>query len=391
MSKLALALLTVSSFAGAAKWDKANNPHNFTFLTKKPMEYRLTELKTEASLSNSHYIWSENYWPSMLGGIAYRWNKEPNSEPFKYKKPTKAELAKMSVSELEQLSPAEKYDIYMSDDKYTLTNKVLGMNSPEELWWEGICDGWSMAAVNHAEPQRVDLMSKDKSVVVPFGSTDVKGLLSFYYAKVQGKDAPYARVGTRCSVLGKVPGEAFPEDTDRDMPNSRDALSENCRDTNAGAFHVVITNMIGIIDHGFIAEVDRFNDVWNQPVGAYTSEIFDEGQSPTMEQRRNGISKIVRVKLDMIYGEELNLLRDPGEEGGYVSMDPVTGTPAQTTSIRSYEYTLELNIKGEIVGGEWISESRPDFLWLKGKASDFGVGKKGFNLSGLNKIYKAVE
>lgn len=385
---LPIALMTLSTFVMAEKWNQANNPSNFSFVMKKAMEYNFSKLPLKASLSNSHYIWSENYWPSMLGGISYRWNNEPNTEPFKYKLLSKSELSKLSTEELEKLSPAEKYDIYMGNYDYPLTKKVLSMNSPEELWWEGICDGWALASVNHIEPKRVNLKNKDGSLTVPFGSTDVKGLLSFYYAKVQDEGA-YARVGKRCSVEGKVPGEDHEYDEVRTMPSPKDADSENCRDTNAGAFHVVISNMIGLMDHGFIAEVDRFNDVWNQPVGEFSSEVVEELQ-PNIAQRKEGIAKLLRVKTTMIYGDELNLLNDPQAEGGFVSMDPVTGTPAQTTAFKDYEYLLELDIRGLVVGGVWISDSRPDFIWLKETSKDFGKGKKAFNLSGLNKIYSPV-
>jgi hypothetical protein len=66
--------------------------------------------------------------------------------------------------------------------------------------------------------------------------------------------------------------------------------------------------------------------------------------------------------------------------------DPVTTTPAQTFTTRYYEYTLELDPVGSVIGGEWISETRPDFLWVKEKAKTF-TGK----LSGLNAIYKPFE
>lgn len=39
-----------------------------------------------------------------------------------------------------------------------------------------------------------------------------------------------------------------------------------------------------------------------------------------------------------------------------------------------YRYRLELNAKGEIIGGNWISQERPDFLWNMSKprfTSDF--------------------
>ena len=149
---------------------------------------------------------------------------------------------------------------------------------------------------------------------------------------------------------------------------------------------MALTNMIGLQDRGFVADVDHFNDVWNQPVGEYSAQIVAQ-RSPTPREASIGAAKILQVKMDMTYGEELNLLSPDyeGEEGGYMSMDPVTGTPDQTFTTRYYEYTLEIDAAGNIIGGEWISETRPDFLWIKGKAERF-VGR----FSGLNQIYQPV-
>jgi hypothetical protein len=378
----ALLLATVSS-AFAAKWDKVNDPNKFARVTGKAFTAKFSSLPLKAKLSNPHFIWSDTFWPANLGGIAYRWNSEPNPEPFKYKLFSKSEIQKMDVSELEKLSPTEKYDIFMGVFSYSLTKKVLGKNKPTDLWWEGICHGWAIAAVNHPEPARVNLLNEKDGIMVPFGSSDVKGLLDYYYAEVQ-KTKVYARIGARCGADGKVPGEAYAEDRIQAPPKPSQANAPDCSDVNAGSFHMALTNMIGLQDHGFVADVDRFNDVWNQPIGEYSSQIVDE-RLPTPQEAAIGAAKILRIKMDMTYGEELNLLRpeDAEEEGGFMSMDPVTTTPWQTFTTRYYEYNLELDAAGNVIGGSWISETRPDFMWIKAKVKKF-EGR----LSGLNKIYK---
>lgn len=35
------------------------------------------------------------------------------------------------------------------------------------------------------------------------------------------------------------------------------------------------------------------------------------------------------------------------------------------------DYNLDINANGEIIGGEWKSAARPDFLWLKEKPAKF--------------------
>jgi hypothetical protein len=338
-------------------------------------------------LKDDRFGWSETFWPSNLGGIAYRWN-HPNPTPFKYKFHTKDELKNMSEEELSQLSPAELYDIAQGDYKYSLTKKVLKSYSPDDLWWEGICHGWAQAASNYPEPNKTVVTNKD-GIRVPFGASDVKGLLAMHEAS--NGDGIYARVGDRCDVEGKVPGEAFEEDGDVSMPSVEEANIPKCKDVNAGAFHVVLTNMIGIYSKGFVADVDRFNDVWNQPVVAYETTFHEELPVTPMEYN-SGIAKKIRVVTLMSYGDELEYYSpEAALEGvlGFVSKEPVSGTPAQVTTTRKYEYVLEVDSFNKVVGGEWISDARPDMLWMKAKGEKFVDGK--YPLSGLNSIYKPVQ
>lgn len=381
MNKLVLiSTLALSASALADKWDGANNPRKLEKVTGVAIVTEFSALPLTAKLSNQHYIWSDTWWRNPWGGITYRWNAEPNPENFTYRFMNRDEVKAATLGELERLSPTEKYDIYMGNYDYPLTRKVRALYNPKQEWWEGICHGWSMAAVSHVEPARNDLTNKD-GVVVPFGSTDVKGLLGFYYAKVH-KTEKSTQLGRRCSIPGKVPGEAYPQDDVRFQPPFF-LRGGNCADMNAGAFHVALANMIGLQDKGLIVEVDRYADVWNQPVGEYTSRII------STKTTKKGSE--IRIKLDMTYGEESNTM-DPQsrreEDHGFVSMDPVTGTPDQLFSTRHYEYTLELDKSGNITGGEWISNTRPDFLWLKEGAQTYS--DEGYGLSGLNDIYRPV-
>jgi len=387
MKKLVvLATVALVANAHAAKWDKSNNPNYFNPVAKIKMNAAFADLPLKAELLDNRFGWSETFWPSNVGGIAYRWNSN-DPQPFKYKLKTKAELASMSEAELSELSPAELYDVAMGDYSYSLTKKVLAKYDPKDLWWEGICHGWSLAASNYAEPGKTVVTNKD-GIKVPFGASDVKGLLAMHDA--YNSKGIYVRVGDRCSVEGKVEGEAFPEDGEVPKVSKKDAEKSECADVNAGAFHIVLASMIGLNSQGFVADVDRFNDVWNQPVTSYESVVVGE-EALTAKDIKNGVSRKVRVKTAMTYGEELvfySAEEAAKGEVGFVSKEPVTGTPAQTYSTRNYEYVLEIDIAGNIIGGEWISESRPDMLWMKKKDDKFNSSK--LPLAGLNIIYKPV-
>jgi hypothetical protein len=384
---LVLAGVTLASTAFAERWDRSNNPSNFNAITKNMMKFSLVDLPLEAKLQDESLGWSDSFWPSKRGGIAFRWN-HPDPQPFTYMLHSKEQILKMSQEELSRLSPAELYDISQGDYRFRLTRKVHRKYSPRDLWWEGICHGWAQAAANYSEPDKVVVTNRD-GVKVPFGSSDVKALLSMHDA--YNSKGRYVRVGNRCRVWGKVEGEVLAPDGDVPPVSERDANRSECRDVNAGSFHVVLTNMIGINSQSFAADVDRYSDVWNQPVTSYKSMLHEE-IALTDSDKRSGVFKKVRVTTTMVYSEELILYSPKAEASGYqgfISKEPVTGTPAQTYSEKNYEYILELDSFGNIIGGEWISETRPDMLWMKAKDARFRNGK--FRLEGLNDIYKPIK
>lgn len=391
MKSLFLAsMMIVSSSAFAELWDGGSSPANFTRLAGGiSLTTNFKSLPKNGKLADDRLGWSESYWPSNKGGIAYRWN-HPDPRPFQFKLHTKEELMRMSQDELSKLSPAELYDITNDDYNYTLTKRALSLYSPKDLWWEGICHGWAQAAINYPEPQPI-LYTNKSGIKVPMGASDIKALLAMHEA-YNYKGEIFGFAGRRCKVPGKVVGEA----DDRDHPSVRGypiaslAESPDCRDVNAGAFHVIISNMLGLHGKGFVADIDRFNDVWNQPIVGYHSQIV--GEEPLDESHRSsGIAKRVRVKMEMTYGEELKFYTPELAAAGnqnFVSKTPVTLTPHQKFLSKNYEYIVEINSSGNVIGGEWVSQTRPDFMWNYGRSKTFKSSP--MPLSHLRHIYRPL-
>lgn len=382
---IALSVLFVS-LAHAERWDANNHPNHFNKITGTPTIVKYDLLPLVGRLDDERLGWSETYWPANKGGIAYRWN-HPNPMPFAYDFHTKEELQKMSREELNKLSPAELYDISQGDYTYSLTKKTLKEFTPMDLWWEGICHGWAQAAANYPEPAQVLVRNPD-GIIVPFGSSDVKGLLAMHDA--YNSQGTYTHIGGRCSAPGKVPGEGSSRDINVSMPSEAQAESIECRDVNAGAFHVVMANMIGIQSLSLVADVDRFNDVWNQPVTSYDA-VFKEELVVEQSHYAYGVARRLRMVMKMTYGEELQFASQAAinrGEDNFVSKLPVTRTPHQEFRSKDYEYILELDANDNVIGGEWISVTRPDFLWTKRRDKKFLNGP--MPLGGLSKIYMPV-
>lgn len=374
--------------AFAELYDGSNNPSNFSRLMGTSLVIDFAGLPRTGKVSDDRTGWSETYWPSNKGGIAYRWN-HPDPQPFKYRLYTQQELLKMAPPEMAQLSPAELYDIANDDYNYTLTRKAFNLYSLRDLWWEGICHGWSQAATHYPEPAPVMIVNK-AGIRVTLGSSDVKALLSMHEA-YNYKGEAFGFIGKRCRINGKVPGEGDDRDRFRDPPADADANSSECKDVNAGAFHVVLANMIGILGKGFVADIDRYNDVWNQPIVGYSSQVVAEEPVDGV-QRSQGIERRLHIKTKFSYGEELKFYTPELAAAGnlnFVSKLPVTNTPHQKVLSRDYEYIIEMNGSGKIIGGEWISQTRPDFMWNYAKSKRFKNAP--IPLGNLGKIYRPVK
>ena len=278
--------------------------------------------------------WSSDYWPLNKGNINYRWNA-PEPIGFGLNSPDKEEVLRMDIEELKFLAPSEKFDLYLGKYKYPLKQKVGERTSPSRKEWEGICHGWAAATLNHNEPSE-KIMTNSDGVKIPFGSSDIKALLSYYYAYHFDPVSTH-QMGRRCS-RGKFCSD----------------------DMNAGAFHIVLANKLGLKGESFIADIDRGREVWNHVVYSYRTEILDSDLSPARDSAK-GTVKVIRVKTNM------RVVFNIGEN----SWLPVRGTPLQSYRDEDYEYDLDIDKYGRIIGGDWRSKKRPDFLWLVRPAKKF--------------------
>lgn len=286
--------------------------------------------------------WSGDSWRLQQGSINKRWNTE-TKEGFHYFSPTRREALTMPEELMRQLSPSEKYDIYMGRYDFPLRWEVdYGARLATE-GWEGLCHGWAGATINHPEPMAKTLMNPD-GVPVYFGSSDIKALLSYAYSKVLIKEGQ--TIGKRCD----------------ENPQLLNDEEDRCNDDlSPMSFHVVVANYIGLRGRSVIADIDRYREVWNHPVTAYESKI--EKQYKVSGGRK------VQVKTKITY-------LDVMEKN---SWDP----HPSLYSYMTMKYELDLDTKGNIIGGKWLSRERPDFLWVVSKQEQF----EGY-LSGIKDLLK---
>jgi hypothetical protein len=338
MKWMSLVLVTFLSCGAWAsideKWESNSDPEimSYFFTRQFPL------LPLEGSVYPSTKYWSGDYWALRKGNINYRWFAK-KKVGFNLNSPTKEEARRMTVAQLAELSPSEKYDLYTGRYDYPLRNEVNRIADPSAAEWEGICHGWSPATINHDEPLP-KLMRNPDGIEIPFGSSDIKALLSYYYA--YGYKIPNThQMGRRC-----FRGSFF--------NRSKDCWD----DMNAGAFHIVLANRVGIEGRSFIMDLERYREVWNHPVTDYKSRVLRE--TPPWSDSAPGTKKVIEVETLIHY------LDDNGND-----WNRVMGTPKQMVKKVTYRYLLDIDENGAIIGGKWMSTSRPDFLWYVGKVRKF--------------------
>lgn len=313
---LLFALLVILAKTYAETWDSMNAPTILdNILPGMTFQYKLQSLPTEGTVGFKP--WSDTYWPDYQRGIANRWNSR--FQATSYRLNSKNQLMSMTRQQLKELSPAEKFDIYNGRYDYPTVHTEWSRTSTTTPTWMGLCDGWATSSVAYYQPEPVTLVNSD-GLEVYFGSSDIKALLSYFlvmYAKV----SPMLGVGGRCDA----------------HLNARTANLPECRDINAGSFHVLLANMIGVNRFAFTFDKDRGHEVWNHPIMQYKTTLRPHGATSVM------------ANTVVLYATET----DPkweSFEGKILRED--------------YQYILELDGSGNIVGGHHLTYTHPDSAWI---------------------------
>lgn len=284
-------------------------------------------LPLSGEIRDKEKFWSGDSWRLSRGAINFRWNS-PAEESFNYRSPGSREVSAMTMEELSKLSPAEKYDLLMGRYDYPLKYEVDELARTGIESWEGLCHGWAAASLNHKGPVAKVLVNPD-GIKIPFGVSDIKALLTYTYSKMligEGQSK-----GKRCE-------------------NDSTYIDENCDDDlTAVAFHAVLTNKLGLRGESFIADVDRFKEVWNHPILSFESRIQQMFSTP------GGKTAIITTRLSYI---------DVVEKNSWESLPDVI-------SYMTVKYELKMDSRGNMQTGKWISRDRPDFLWTLNKPEFF--------------------
>ncbi|MBK7860462.1 MAG: hypothetical protein IPJ65_17985 [Archangiaceae bacterium] len=337
-------------------WSAADSPYLFS----ADLETRLDALPLAGEAA--HVPWPGSYWPVSGDSINLRWGSG-DSAAKKYERAFGGSGVEDAVSRAHGIEGATGQracvrdgdcDAQRGESCALRRGKSSGRCIPG--WW-GICHAWTPAAMLWPEPRRAVVRNG-----VTFEPQDLKALASLVHDRTKTKFASL-RCGTQ---LGSFAFDHYGRPTDA-----------SCRDTNAGTYHVLLANWLGRMRQPFAEDRTIDDEVWNQPLRSY--RVLSKREVGAAEANRlvgaggsvwsfnPGAARLVAVSTEVKYVSE----SEPSV--GYVG----SGVDPYTRSDR-YDYVLELDRNGKIIGGEWgqsSQKSHPDFVWLPlGPAADSAAG-----------------
>ncbi|MCI5121411.1 MAG: hypothetical protein D3908_09540 [Candidatus Electrothrix sp. AUS4] len=322
--------------------------------------------------------WSDDYWAIYLGVLGHRYADShfPGSwdwkENFDYiqSNPAQRIVESGNRDAVNRLSPSEKYDLLVGDSKMTLTEKMWEegrkyyTRNGEVETWMGLCHGWAPAAYMLPRPTApATVLAADGKTFITFYPSDIKALATLLWAKTQN---PSRFIGGRCN--------------DKDPavdPATGRILAGKCFDTNPGTWHLAVVNQIGVSRRSMVLDATYDYEVWNQPVVGYTYRYFH----PQKMRYARSLPEASALKTSFD-NDRFRKYRDRETDtivGIAMDISYVVETqPAQRTSdsdrndsvhTARYYYDLELDMAGNIIGGEWYQNAHPDFLWTPEKGT----------------------
>ncbi len=362
--------------------------------------------------------WSDDYWAIYRGILGARYVTSGFDQRFSPWTFYKNLVANYTLSQvlggvvpegskvisIDDLSPSEKYDLItgtvVEGKKGALTEMMWketegSQNSEGQVeTWMGICHGWAPAAYMLKRPLKP---VTGVTVKLPSGKTkditlypaDIKALASLLYAR---SNFSTKFVGRRCN--------AKDSDIKKDPKTGR-ILDLGCFDIFPSTWHMAAVNQIGVAHRSFVMDATFDYEVWNQPVESYSYSYFNPATGKQTKSLKDAtvpyaafaskdkfggstgpravrnreagkeVDKLVGVMMDVTYVVEVqpqHLAQDGVEQDGRKTVQ--------------YVYDLEINKKGEIIGGEWYNNAHPDFLWTPAKDVEIRTAEAGLKWDG---------
>lgn len=244
----------VATSNAALRWESADSPS----IMSNDLVYNLSELPLSGEVTS--IPWPGSYWPTFQDSINYRWaGDDVESAVEKFSRAFDIAGLDTRVSEYSGIL-SQRYGTSCTSDSEC--NSGYGEACAKRRGesegyciptWFGLCHAWSPASI--LEPEPIMAVAKND---VTFRVNDLKALLTLAYNQVTTRF-----VSLRCNESngrGEIEYDRYGRPTGSDT---------ECRDTNPGTFHVLMTNYLGLRKLAFVEDRIFDDQVWNQPLRGY--------------------------------------------------------------------------------------------------------------------------
>lgn len=188
-------------------------------------EWRFDQLPAAAKVDDARVPYSGYIYPDTAGGTISAMRKYDRAFHGDVWSATAYERRDTSITALTTRRVTERVGLFGG---LTRTRTITVRAVPH---WYGHCNGWTSAAIRHAEPRREVTRNG-----VTFTPADIKAMLAEIY-----------------------------------MYNDTEMLDGDGTIINAGSFHAIIANWLGRGRHPIGMEADPGHEKWNYPIYGYAA------------------------------------------------------------------------------------------------------------------------
>ncbi|RYZ86501.1 MAG: hypothetical protein EOP06_14370 [Proteobacteria bacterium] len=390
-SRAALTLIPIfiASTAGASFY---SNDFNSLLTALKQSQFKTTDLwayqdpmvgDNEFLLSAKRAPWAGNYFAMYEGGVAQRWQLTEKTGSAQFPQyddelATKEVAKTMTPEQIDMLSPAEKYDLFVGDYRYSATRHEVNyrgpLKTPKPQEWEGFCNGIRCAGYSLPEPQLpIDVVNPD-GIKIRFQPADLKALsgASYFYAQT-------------FSDMGR--------------PSSFNEVAAS--PPNAAAFDLALRYYLAKKQKAFVIDTFLGSEKWNESVVGYSRKLGAR-MALTPEEARQFPEAKSKIRIDVILQTmgEIDIpnsnvpTKKAVSEGKHLTPTPIA-------------YTLYLDANGMAKDGQWHHNPNGrgvDYAWFsKGRGKDSehtpfsenpamrGTGNKNLDFTTLAKLFRKAQ
>jgi len=373
-----------TSTAHADRWNDLNDPQRFG----GELEYVMASLPKAGSAEQTP--WPPSYTPEYVasGGASVAFDSASTTALPTLSDGTEASWTSIQAA----VDPCplrrtcdEQEDIGHDETYFTDDGDVDG---DFKTLYMGLCQGWVAASILEPEPQlaiRTDstepaadsdgvlLEAMDLELLLAAAfSTTIAQTSGMQCRLVDGSDETTVKLDdalgktaekvAACQVSGvdedgflTDPGEWTSLTAQLNIDEDGFVQEPECVDGNAGTFHLLLTNLIGLQGRSFAVDRSVFDTVWLAPVVSF--EMLTSQQVSAKELYAI-LDELGWALLDLEaasyrYVETNVTFTDPSQKSGYSQQD--------------YAYVLEIDEVGEVIGGTWAAgylDVAPDFFLL---------------------------